>query len=200
MREDAIPVERHPLEPFVPGDARVLFLGSFPPPRRRWCMPFFYPNYINDHWRIQGLVFYGDAGYFVDAEHRCFRYEAIVEHCERVGIAYYDTARAVRRMADNASDKFLEVVEATDVPALVAHLPHLRAIVTTGEKATETLCESLQIAAIPKVGAYVTTPFLSGGGAPVELYRLPSSSRAYPMSLQKKGEAYATMFRRYGLL
>ena len=66
MREDAIPVERHPLEPFVPGDARVLFLGSFPPPRRRWCMPFFYPNYINDHWRIQGLVFYGDAGYFVE--------------------------------------------------------------------------------------------------------------------------------------
>lgn len=178
----------------------MLFLGSFPPPRRRWCMPFFYPNYINDHWRIQGLVFYGDAGYFVDAERRCFRYEAIVEHCERVGIAYYDTARAVRRMADNASDKFLEVVEATDVPALVARLPHLRAIVTTGEKATETLCESLQIAAIPKVGAYVTTPFLSEGGVPVELYRLPSSSRAYPMSLQKKGVAYATMFRRYGLL
>ena len=45
-------VEWHPLRPFLPPNARVLFLGSFPPPRQRWCIDFFYPNYINDHWRI----------------------------------------------------------------------------------------------------------------------------------------------------
>ena len=42
-------VERHPLRPFLPENARVLFLGSFPPPRGRWCMDFYYPNFINDH-------------------------------------------------------------------------------------------------------------------------------------------------------
>ncbi|MBQ5974199.1 MAG: hypothetical protein IJL48_00680 [Bacteroidales bacterium] len=38
------PVEHHPLHPFLPPQARLLMLGSFPPPRARWCMDFFYPN------------------------------------------------------------------------------------------------------------------------------------------------------------
>ena len=49
--------EWHPLRPFLPKNGRVLFLGSFPPQRRRWCMDFYYPNFINDHWRIEGEVF-----------------------------------------------------------------------------------------------------------------------------------------------
>ncbi|MBR5665523.1 MAG: hypothetical protein IKX13_07210, partial [Bacteroidales bacterium] len=47
-------VEYHPLRPFLPEGTKVLFLGSFPPPRSRWCIDFFYPNFINDHWRIEG--------------------------------------------------------------------------------------------------------------------------------------------------
>ena len=35
-------IERHPLQPFLPANAKVLFLGSFPPPKKRWCMEFFY--------------------------------------------------------------------------------------------------------------------------------------------------------------
>ena len=31
-------IERHPLKPFLPENAKVLFLGSFPPPKKRWCM------------------------------------------------------------------------------------------------------------------------------------------------------------------
>lgn len=52
--------ERHPLEPFLPENAKVLMLGSFPPPVERWSMQFFYPNWINDMWRIMGLLFYND--------------------------------------------------------------------------------------------------------------------------------------------
>lgn len=32
-------IEVHPLEPFLPENGRILFLGSFPPPRGRWSMP-----------------------------------------------------------------------------------------------------------------------------------------------------------------
>lgn len=39
--------EIHPLEPFLPHNARILMLGSFPPPKARWSMDFFYPNWIN---------------------------------------------------------------------------------------------------------------------------------------------------------
>ena len=37
-------VEHHPLEPFLPENAVLLMLGSFPPQKKRWSMDFFYPN------------------------------------------------------------------------------------------------------------------------------------------------------------
>lgn len=188
-------VEYHPLRPFLPENARVLFLGSFPPQRKRWCMDFYYPNFINDHWRIEGQIFFGDKNHFVDMEAKRFKINEIVAFCQEKGLAFFDTATAVRRLKDNASDKFLEVVEPTDIRALVAKLPHLRAIVTTGEKATETICASLGIPDIPKVNSFVSTPLTN-----ISLYRLPSSSRAYPLAFDKKVECYRKMFSSVGLL
>lgn len=60
-----IPVEKHPLKPFLPANAKLLMLGSFPPPRHRWCMDFYYPNPQNDMWRIFGHVFFrGQDAFF----------------------------------------------------------------------------------------------------------------------------------------
>ena len=188
-------VEWHPLIPFLPENAKVLFLGSFPPQRKRWCINFYYPNFINDHWRIEGQVFFGDRQHFVDVEAKRFRIKEIVDFCQEKGIAFFDTSTAIRRLQDNASDKFLEVVEATDIPALLRQLPHLRAIVTTGEKATETICAYFGISVIPKVNTAVALPL--GRGTGVVLYRLPSSSRAYPLSFEKKVEAYRSCFNQF---
>ena len=188
-------VEYHPLIPFLPENAKVLFLGSFPPQRKRWCMDFYYPNFINDHWRIEGQVFYGDKNHFVDVEGKCFKLDEIVAFCQKKGLAYYDTSTAIRRLQDNASDKFLEVVEPTDIRILLRQLPHCRAIVTTGEKATETICASLSIPTVPKVNSSVDIPdCFNWEGKQLMLYRLPSSSRAYPLSFDKKVEAYRRMF------
>jgi G:T/U-mismatch repair DNA glycosylase len=154
-------------------------------------MDFYYPNFINDHWRIEGQIFFGDKNHFVDLEAKRFKFDEIVAFCQEKGLAFYDTSTAIRRLQDNASDKFLEVVEPTDIPALLQHLPHLRAIVTTGEKATETLCTSLGIPEIPKVNTSIP---LSLQPSAFRLYRLPSSSRAYPLSFDKKVEAYRQMF------
>ena len=41
-------IEEHPLEPFLPANAKLLMLGSFPPQKKRWSMEFFYPNLQND--------------------------------------------------------------------------------------------------------------------------------------------------------
>ena len=57
--------ELHPLEPFLPANARVLMLGSFPPKRIRWSMDFFYPNLQNDMWRIVGYLATGDKSHFL---------------------------------------------------------------------------------------------------------------------------------------
>ena len=161
-------------------------------------MDFYYPNFINDHWRIEGAVFFGDRHHFVDEAAKCFKLDAIVEFCQEKGIAFFDTSTAVRRLKDNAADKFLEVVVPTDIRALVARLPHLRAIVTTGEKATETICSHLLITEIPRVNAFAPSPTLKNAdGDQLVLYRLPSSSRAYPLSFSKKVEAYQAMFEHF---
>jgi G:T/U-mismatch repair DNA glycosylase len=194
-------VEWHPLKPFLPENAKVLFLGSFPPQRKRWCMDFFYPNWINDHWRIEGEVFFGDKNRFVDESSKTFLLDDIVSFLSNKGIALFDTATAVRRLQNNASDKFLEVVVPTDIDSLLASVPHCRAIVTTGEKATATLCEKYGIKEMPKVGAYVGIPGrFNADGEQLLLYRLPSSSRAYPLAFAKKVEAYRKMFLTVGLI
>ena len=194
-------VEYHPLIPFLPENAKVLFLGSFPPQRKRWCIDFYYPNFINDHWRIEGEVFFGDRNHFVDVEAKRFKINEIVSFCQDKGIAFFDTSTAIRRLMANASDKFLEVVEPTDIPALISKLPHLRAIVTTGEKATDTICATLQIPETPKVNTFVTIPqLLNHDSESIILYRLPSSSRAYPLAFTKKAEAYRKMFEHIGLI
>ncbi len=188
--ENSIPVERHPLKPFLPPNARILMLGSFPPLRKRWSMDFYYPNMQNDMWRIFGLIFFADRDHFVNVDERRFNQPLIEAFLYEKGIALYDTATSVRRLQDNASDKFLEVVEPTDVAALLRKLPLCTKVVTTGEKATDTL-RTLFHTEKPAVGTYVEFTF---EGRTMRHYRMPSSSRAYPLKLEKKAEAYAKLF------
>ena len=61
-----IEIENHPLEPFLPANARLLMLGSFPPQKKRWSMDFYYPNLNNDMWRIVGLLFFNNKDYFLN--------------------------------------------------------------------------------------------------------------------------------------
>ena len=90
---------------------------------------------------------------------------------------------------------------ATTLWPLLQQLPHCRFIVTTGQKATETICQYFCLAEAPKVGCYVAIPHLKNGyGLPISLYRLPSSSRAYPLSFDKKAAAYRQMFAEAEML
>ena len=194
---DKIPLERHPWQPYLPTNAGVLMLGSFPPKPERWCMDFFYPNWINDMWRIMGLVFYGDKEHFTLLPARKgFDLDCIEAFLQEKGIALYDMATVVRRLKDNASDKFLDVVEATDWRALLRRMPQCRAVVATGQKATDLFTASAMIAE-PRMGDCTAFDF---EGRTVRFYRMPSSSRAYPLALPRKAEVYASLFMREGLL
>lgn len=185
-------IERHPLTPFLPKGTRLLMLGSFPPARHRWCMEFFYPNFTNDMWRIFGICFFGDKLHFVDEQGKAFRKEALERFLTVAGIGLYDTAVSVRRLKNTASDKDLEIVEETDIKALLCRLPECGAIVTTGQKATDVVCRQFETVA-PTVGAYADVTF---GERNLRLYRMPSSSRAYPMRLEQKSAFYKEMFDR----
>ena len=183
-------IESHPLQPFLPPQAWLLMLGSFPPPKQRWCMDFFYPNHTNQMWEIFGLVFFGDSQHFIDG--KTFRKEEIIKLLEEQGIAIFDTAYRVRRLRDNASDKFLEVVEKTDISALLSQIPLCHDIICTGQKSTETLCEDYG-AQIPKMGEYSTFVIADRS---MRLWRMPSSSRAFPMKLEEKARYYQRLLLR----
>ena len=189
-------IEKHPLEPFLPAKAKLLMLGSFPPQKKRWSMDFYYPNLNNDMWRIFGILFFDDKDYFLNETRKAFCRERIIDFLNEKGIALFDTASSIRRLQDNASDKFLEVVEATDVTALLRQLPECKAIVTTGQKATDTLRQQFNVEE-PKVGDY--SEFIFEGRA-MRLYRMPSSSRAYPLALDKKATAYRIMYQDLQIL
>ena len=191
-----IEIENHPLQPFLPVKARLLMLGSFPPQKKRWSMDFYYPNLNNDMWRITGILFFNNKDYFLNESKKAFCRERIIDFLNEKGIALFDTASAIRRLQDNASDKFLEVVQPTDIRALLLQLPECKAIVTTGQKATDTLraitgCDELA------VGQSIGFEY---AGRNMRLWRMPSSSRAYPRPVEWKAEFYRKVFEMNEIL
>lgn len=157
-------------------------------------MRFYYPNFTNDMWRIFGLCWFDDKLHFVDTANRTYRLNLIIPFLKEHAIGMYDTATRVRRLKNTASDKDLEVVEPTDLKAMVTSLPQLCDIVTTGQKATDVLCLTFDIASQPKIGEYVTFGF---DNRELRLWRMPSSSRAYPMKVEQKAVFYERLFKKY---
>lgn len=156
-------------------------------------MPFFYPNKINDFWRMMGIIFFnGNRDALWDSHLKRFDLERIKALLDSEGIALWDTAMAVRRLKDNASDKFLEIVEPIDLAALLASHPTITTVVTTGEKATGVIAAQAGID-VPAIGKPVECIV---GDHRFTLWRMPSTSRAYPLALEKKAEAYRKVFGR----
>ncbi len=187
-------IETHPLVPVLPQNTRLLMLGSFPPPRTRWSMDFYYPNFQNDMWRIFGLVFFDNKDHFV-AGPKQFDKEKLEAFLREKGIAVSDTASKARRLKGNASDQFLEIVETIDLAATLKKITDCHAIMTAGEKATSALL-SITGSPLPPIGGYVELDY---AGRRIRHYRMPSSSRAYPKPLPEKAEVYRRMFADLGI-
>lgn len=190
------PIEQHPLGFFLPDNTRLLMLGSFPPPRPRWSMNFYYPNIQNDMWRILGLLFYADKEYFL-ASRKAFSEEKAKAFCQEKGIGIGDTAVEIIRLNGNASDKFLEIVTPIQPEEILNQIPACRAIVVTGQKALDTLLSVLPPMQAPKVGSFEEFTLIDRR---FKLFRMPSSSRAYPRPLEEKAEVYRGMFEQLGML
>jgi G:T/U-mismatch repair DNA glycosylase len=194
--DNNITSETHPLEPFLPAGARLLMLGSFPPQRKRWSMDFYYPNLNNDMWRIAGIIFFGNRNRFLDTEQKAFCRDEIVQFLTEKQIAVYDTATEIRRLNNNASDKFLEVVQPADIKSLLDKIPGCTDVAATGQKATDILTGQFGIPE-PKIGEY--TGFTCNSRA-VRFWRMPSTSRAYPLKIELKAENYRKMFEACRLI
>ena len=184
-------IESHPFEPWLPKNAHLLMLGTFPPSPKRWCIPWYYPNFQNDMWRIFGIIYFDDKFHFVDVEHKTYRLDAIKEFLMQKGVAIYDTAQQVIRTKNTASDKDLQVIQPSDLDGMLRSLPDCTAVLTAGQLATKVFSDHFGIRKKPEMGGFVEFEFEN---RKFRLYRMPSSSRAYPMAVEKKAEYYRKMF------
>lgn len=185
-------IELHPWDPFIPENASVLIMGTFPPKPHRWSMDFYYPNRTNDFWKIMGIVYFNDSMALYDMQSGSFKLPMIKELLCRERIAMHDTGHKVRRLRGNASDKFLEIVEPVDLDRLLGLMPCCNTVVTTGEKAA-TVIAGITDTVVPKTGEYVDV-FYTPAGRQLRIWRMPSSSRAYPLAVEKKASFYKRMF------
>lgn len=194
-------IESHPLEPFLPEGARLLMCGTFPPKQNRWSMHFYYPNFINDMWRIFGLIYLGSKDALVDVEGKTFKVDEIKRLLTDHGIALSDTGKEVTRTKDNASDKWLQIDRPIDLAATLELIPECVAVATTGEKAAGVIA-GLTGSEVPKVGEWTECKITMTDGSERNFrhWRMPSSSRAYPMKLEAKAEFYRSMLDATGLL
>lgn len=186
-------IETHPWEPYIPPGAKVLIMGTFPPGPHRWSMDFYYPNRTNDFWYMMGLIFMGDRYALYDADTRTFRLDSIKALLDAKGIALNDTARKVRRAKGNASDKYLEILEPVPLGELLERMPGCTDIATTGEKAAAVVA-ALTSTDVPRMGEYAVAD--SG----IRIWRMPSTSRAYPLKLDLKAAYYRALFEAAGVL
>lgn len=191
-------IEIHPLQPFLPPNATMLMLGSFPPPKARWKMNFYYPNFQNDMWRIYGTVFFNDKDYFLNSDKNAFNQAKIEQFLRAKGIAVFDSGYKIFRQQGNASDKFLQIIEPINLTEVLAQIPQCKVIMTAGEKATETLLSLLDEERVMLKNGENTS--ITIAQRQYQLYRLPSSSRAYPLALAKKAEIYRQFFVDIGML
>ena len=67
-------------------------------------------------WRVMGLVFFGDKDRFIATDGNGYLLADIKQFLQEKGIAMYDTAEKVIRERDNASDKYLCIIEPTLSP------------------------------------------------------------------------------------
>jgi len=213
LKTETANIETHPFGPVLPPDATVMMMGTFPPTADKWAMSFHYPNFYNDMWRIYGRVFFDDADYFRVGEEKRFDPERIRAFMFERGIASCPTVVQAIRETGNASDKNLTVVTTVDLDSILLQVPKVEALFTTGGKATEVLLNLLNTPPIkskyPKTNQSIDYPYQwqdmdksssSGQVNDLTLYRLPSTSRAYPLGLDKKVEAYKAFFKKVGKL
>lgn len=187
--------ETHPFEPFFPNGAKYLMCGTFPARPEKWSMKFYYPNFQNDMWRIFGIIFFNDKNYFVDEVNKTYKLSKLKDFLRELGLALSDTGSEIIRLKGNASDKDLKIEKPIDIQEVLCRLPEVDTVITTGKLASEVLAE-VSGSEPPKMGGY--TDFMiedaKGRKRNIRHWRMPSTSRAYPMKIDEKAKQYAKCF------
>ena len=115
---------RHPFDPIVDEDSRILILGSFPS-LKSFENDFYYAHPRNQFWPILSDIFQKPAR--TEKER--------IALLQSAGIALWDVVAACERT--NSADTNLKKCECNDIPALLRKYPRIEAVLFTGRKAQQ---------------------------------------------------------------
>ena len=182
--------ELHPLEPFLPVGARLLMLGSFPPQRVRWSMDFFLPELAERYVAYRRTGIFRGQGVFSDTRRETFRQgtDRAFLRGERIGSLRYGRRdnpiekQCFRQFSSSSARGRFGAVVGSD-----SGMPGNRDDGTEGYRCC----------AEPPVGESVEFAYAD---RTLRLYRMPSSSRAYPKPVEWKADYYRRMFAACGML
>lgn len=194
-------IERHPFTPFLPKGCKLVMCGTFPPKPEKWSMDFFYPNFQNDMWRVFGSIFFDDKEHFFNKMTKTVDKAGIQEMLIQHKIGIGETATEVIRTKDNASDKFLEIITPVNLTKIFRSASDCEVIATTGEKAASVIA-ALTHSEIPKIGEHIRISTILDDGSDRHFihWRLPSTSRAFPMPFEQKTIYYARLLNYLGII
>lgn len=157
----AEPPLQHCFPPVVQADTRLLVLGSLPG-AVSLAQSQYYAHPQNQFWRLIGAV--------IDRELVPLAYEKRLQALRDAGVGLWDTVAAATRKGSLDAD--IRLHAASDLSALVASLPALKAIAFNG--GTSARIGRKQLGDLPGI----------------TLVDLPSSSPAYTLPFPRKLEAW----------
>lgn len=129
--------EPHPWPPFIPANATKLILGTFPTIEiNRSAYAFFYPNPLNDFWRLIFEVAGKDLNEYQTSEPIELRKQILTDL--KLGIA--DIGKKILRQKNSSKDENLFPIEFTDIFSLLEnHTTITKIIITSSSGANSVL-------------------------------------------------------------
>jgi len=173
----------HPYEPFLPENAALLMVGSFPPlslVEKRAFGPkdlsFYYGSSRNQMWRIFERLFQTPllSDYADETRDKTRSLKAIQKSLNEHHIAVCDIIKTCRRSQADSGDQHLVILEAWNIPAFLKKRPSIQKIFFTGGKAEELTLHSFpELKSFPHERLISSSPRAIGGlEKKIELYRL----------------------------
>lgn len=190
--------ETHPDWYFDIPEMNVLILGNFPPHPRRWDYEFYYPNKINNFWKVLAAI----AGHELTEMKGTAAVEERKRIMKKLKAGVYNIAKTIRRKGESARDTDIEIVEYNDILSVIRKHKELKRIILAGYSAPNSTAKKfMEYLELNEVRFERPAAIKSGtrftirtGNREIECVILNSTSTAFPIKLEKLIEQFKPHF------
>lgn len=119
--------EEHPWKVYGSPSAKVLFVGTFPPAKKRWSYDFFYPNKANYFWNILAALQDKKLRHYAGEDAVAERKQLLDE----VPAAVTDMGYKILRHGESSLDEHISPVQLMDIASILQEFQAIDRIILT---------------------------------------------------------------------